>query len=194
MSHARALSLACLVALAAASASAPAQPRDTAAVLAAQREAMQPLAALDGTWRGTATFFRPGAEPFVSRHTERIGPFLDGTLKVIEGRSFKPDGTVAFNAFAIVSRAGDRSGHGDDALHHRHRGRHLARGRRAPGTGPGAGPVHRTAAAAHRGHGLAGGRRGGSGRGAAVNHPARAVGTHEALSSHLQPRSPPRLQ
>ena len=80
-----------------------AQQRDSAALLAAQRAAMQPLAVLDGTWRGTATYHRPDGKTFVSTHTERIGPFLDGTVKVIEGRSFKPDGSVAFNAFAIVS-------------------------------------------------------------------------------------------
>lgn len=102
MKHARALSITFLISASVAF-SAPARPPDTAALLEAQRAAMQPLAALDGTWRGTATFHRPGAEPFVSTHTERIGPFLDGTIKVIEGRSFKPDGSVAFNAFAIVS-------------------------------------------------------------------------------------------
>lgn len=82
---------------------AQAQQRDTAAVLEAQRSAMQPLAMLDGTWRGTSTYHRPGGGTFVSPHTERIGPFLDGTVKVIEGRGYKPDGSVAFNAFAILS-------------------------------------------------------------------------------------------
>ncbi|HEU4813893.1 MAG TPA: hypothetical protein VFS99_06675, partial [Xanthomonadaceae bacterium] len=77
--------------------------RDTAAVFEAQRTAMQPLAVLDGTWRGTSTYYRPDGATFVSPHTERIGPFLDGTVKVIEGRSFKPDGSIAFNAFAILS-------------------------------------------------------------------------------------------
>ena len=100
----RVMSAAFVVALATVLSPASAQHRaDTATTLAAQRDAMAPLAMLDGTWRGTATFHRPGAEPFVSPHTERIGPFLDGTIKVIEGRSFKPDGSLAFNAFAIVS-------------------------------------------------------------------------------------------
>src|SRR5262245_37860830 len=35
--------------------------------------------------------------------TERMGPFLDGTLKVIEGRGYEPDGKVTFNALGIVS-------------------------------------------------------------------------------------------
>ena len=79
------------------------QRPDPAGLLAAQREAMAPLAALDGIWRGTATITRPGGAIHVAPHTERIGPFLDGSIKLIEGRSFKPDGTLAFNAFAILS-------------------------------------------------------------------------------------------
>lgn len=71
--------------------------------LAAQRDAMAALASLDGEWRGTSTFHAPNGKTYVSPHTERIGPFLDGTVKVIEGRSYKPDGSLAFNAFAIVS-------------------------------------------------------------------------------------------
>lgn len=79
------------------------QRPDPAALLAAQREAMALLAVLDGVWRGTATISRPGGATHVAPHTERIGPFLDGSIKVIEGRSYKPDGTAAFNAFAILS-------------------------------------------------------------------------------------------
>jgi hypothetical protein len=30
---------------------------------------------------------------------------LDGTLRVIEGRGYMPDGTLAFNAFAVISFA-----------------------------------------------------------------------------------------
>ena len=32
-----------------------------------------------------------------------IGPFLDGSLKVIEGRGYDPDGKVTFNALGIIS-------------------------------------------------------------------------------------------
>ena len=35
--------------------------------------------------------------------TERIGPFLGGSVKVIEGRGYADDGAVRFNAFGIVS-------------------------------------------------------------------------------------------
>ena len=35
--------------------------------------------------------------------TERIGPFLDGSVKVLEGRGYNADGTVGFNAFGVIS-------------------------------------------------------------------------------------------
>jgi hypothetical protein len=39
----------------------------------------------------------------VITQTERIGLFLDGALKVIEGRGYDADGKLAFNSFGIVS-------------------------------------------------------------------------------------------
>lgn len=105
MKPTRLLASTCLLAATAAFAAfaTQSQQHGSRALLDAQRAAMQPLAMLDGTWRGTATYHGPDGKTFVSTHTERIGPFLDGTVRVIEGRSFKPDGSVAFNAFAIVS-------------------------------------------------------------------------------------------
>ena len=44
-----------------------------------------------------------GAGERVVTHTERVGTMLDGTIAVIEGKSFGPDGKVPFNAFAVVS-------------------------------------------------------------------------------------------
>ena len=35
--------------------------------------------------------------------TERIGPLLGGTVKVIEGRGYEPDGKTTFNALGIIS-------------------------------------------------------------------------------------------
>jgi hypothetical protein len=75
---------------------------DPAALPAAEREAMGKLAMMDGVWRGTAWSVTPTGRHDVV-HTERVGPFLGGTLKVIEGRSYLPDGSVGFNAFGIVS-------------------------------------------------------------------------------------------
>lgn len=79
------------------------QRPDPAALQAAQREAMQAFARLDGVWRGTATSTLPSGEKHVITQTERVGPFLGGTLRVVEGRGYEPDGRVGFNAFAIVS-------------------------------------------------------------------------------------------
>lgn len=76
---------------------------DGAAKAAQQCEALAKLSQLDGEWRGTATYRRPSGEPYRMVQTERVGPMLDGTVRVIEGRGHGPDGRLVFNAFAIVS-------------------------------------------------------------------------------------------
>src|SRR5882672_5511199 len=76
---------------------------DPAALIAAQREAMAPLAAMDGVWRGPAWTILPSGEKHLITQTERIGPFLGGSVKVIEGRGYNADGTVGFNAFGTIS-------------------------------------------------------------------------------------------
>lgn len=68
-----------------------------------QRQAMQVLAWMDGEWRGTATAMVGRGETKTLPHTERIGLMVGGSIRVIEGRSFNPDGTTAFNAFAVLS-------------------------------------------------------------------------------------------
>ena len=78
-----------------------AQQADTAAI-AAQQAAQARFAWMDGTWRGTAVTVYGGAEHKVT-HTERVGTMLGGTLRVIEGKAFGPDGNVGFNAFAVIS-------------------------------------------------------------------------------------------
>lgn len=76
---------------------------DPAALIAAQREAMSKLAYMDGVWRGPAwTILSDGSKHEIIQ-TERIGPFLGGGVKVIEGRGYDADGTVTFNALGIVS-------------------------------------------------------------------------------------------
>jgi hypothetical protein len=84
-----------------ASVPAAAQVTDTAA-LSAQKAALGKFAWMDGTWRGPAITKGAGGEHRVTQ-TERIGPMLGGTLKVIEGRGFNPDGSVGFDAFAVIS-------------------------------------------------------------------------------------------
>src|SRR5947208_8052776 len=76
---------------------------DPATLIAAQREAMAPLTFMDGVWRGPAWTILPSGEKHNITQTERIGPFLDGSVKVIEGRGYNADGSVGFNAFGIIS-------------------------------------------------------------------------------------------
>ena len=76
---------------------------DPRPMIAAQIEAMKPLAVLDGTWRGAAWTLDPTGKRQDVVQTERVGSFLDGTIKVIEGRGYMADGTVGFNAFAVIS-------------------------------------------------------------------------------------------
>ena len=80
-----------------------AQAPNPAVVIAAQREAMRPLAIMDGVWRGPAWTMLQTGERHSITQTERIGPFLDGSIKVIEGRGYDADGKVSFNAFGVIS-------------------------------------------------------------------------------------------
>lgn len=74
---------------------------DTAA-LVAQKAALDKFAWMDGTWRGPAVTKFPAGEHRVTQ-TERIGPMLGGTVRVVEGRGFNADGSIGFNAFAVIS-------------------------------------------------------------------------------------------
>jgi hypothetical protein len=78
-------------------------PPDSAALLAAQRDALKPLAFMDGVWRGPAWTILPTGVKHAVTQTERIGPFLDGAVKVIEGRGYDASGKVTFNAFGVLS-------------------------------------------------------------------------------------------
>ncbi len=95
--------LALLIIVSGVSLSASGQRPDPATLIAAQREAMAPLAFMDGVWRGPAWTILPSGEKHNITQTERIGPFLDGSVKVIEGRGYNADGTVGFNAFGTIS-------------------------------------------------------------------------------------------
>ncbi|HKA89069.1 MAG TPA: hypothetical protein VKE22_15470 [Haliangiales bacterium] len=86
-----------------AAAASPQERADPAALIAAQREAMAPLAYMDGVWRGSAWTVLPSGEKHDITQTERIGPFLDGSVKVIEGRGYDATGKVTFNALGVIS-------------------------------------------------------------------------------------------
>lgn len=76
---------------------------DPAALMSAQLEAMKRVASMDGVWRGPAWTLLPSGEKHAIIQTERVGPFLGGSVKVIEGRGYEGDGSVGFNAFAVIS-------------------------------------------------------------------------------------------
>jgi hypothetical protein len=78
-------------------------PPDPKVLIAAQRDGMASLAYMNGVWRGPATTTLPSGEVHNITQTERIGPFLDESVKVIEGRGYEPDGRVGFNAFGVIS-------------------------------------------------------------------------------------------
>lgn len=81
-----------------------AQRADPATLIAAQREALKPLAMMDGVWRGPAWTILPSGVKHDIIQTERIGPFLDSSVKVMEGRGYDlTSGKVSFNAFAVLS-------------------------------------------------------------------------------------------
>lgn len=86
-----------------AASSAHAQQNDTHAALARQKTALAPLAFMDGVWRGPAYNIGQDGVRHEIVQTERIGPLLDGTVKLIEGRGYNPDGSVGFNALAVLS-------------------------------------------------------------------------------------------
>ena len=76
---------------------------DPAVAIAAQKQALAKLSFMDGVWRGPAWTLLPSGDKHTITQTERIGPFLDGAVKVIEGRGYDSSGNVTFNAFGIVS-------------------------------------------------------------------------------------------
>lgn len=92
-----------LLLVAGASLTASAQRPDPAALISAEREAMKSFAMMDGVWRGPAWTILPSGQKHNIIQTERIGPFLDGSIKVIEGRGYNEDGAVSFNAFGVIS-------------------------------------------------------------------------------------------
>lgn len=84
---------------------APASSQDSApAGTEAQRSALERLSWMDGEWVGEANIRTASGEVIREIHTERIGPMLGGSIKIIEGRTPGHDtGAAAFNAFAVIS-------------------------------------------------------------------------------------------
>lgn len=102
-SNAIAAALAALTISCAVPALAQAQQADPATLIAAQKAALAPLSRMDGVWRGPAWTILPGGVKHEVTQTERIGPFLDGAVKMFEGRGYNADGTVGFNALGVMA-------------------------------------------------------------------------------------------
>jgi hypothetical protein len=94
-------SIAAALLLAAVPASAQVPP-NAAARIAAQRAAMARIGYMNGAWRGPAWSLNQARRREVVQ-TERIGPLLDDSVKVIEGHGYLPDGSTGFNALGIIS-------------------------------------------------------------------------------------------
>ncbi len=76
---------------------------DAASLIATQKAALEKFSRMDGVWRGPAWTILPSGEKHNITQTERIGPLLDGSIKLVEGRGYEPDGRVSFSAFGVIS-------------------------------------------------------------------------------------------
>lgn len=101
VAHRIAASLVAIALVCAPAAQASAQEQNPAGTQA-QRDAMGHLAFMDGQWRGTATINGPQGRTTLTQ-TERVGPHLGGSIRVVEGRGYDTDGSTQFNAFAIIA-------------------------------------------------------------------------------------------
>lgn len=75
---------------------------DSDALIAEQRAALERVAWMDGVWRGTVTSSGPEGDIALVQ-TERIGTMAGGTVRIIEGRGYHRDGSLAFNAAALLT-------------------------------------------------------------------------------------------
>jgi hypothetical protein len=66
-------------------------------------EAISKIEFMKGVWEGAAVGIGNDGKPYFTHQTERAGTALSGDIMVIEGKGFKKDASVSFNAFAIVS-------------------------------------------------------------------------------------------
>lgn len=94
---------AALAAIALVALAAPGEAQDAnGAAIAEQQAAMKRFAWMQGVWRGPGSGVNRSG-PYAVTQTERIGPFLGGTVIVMEGKGYNPDGSTGFNAFGILS-------------------------------------------------------------------------------------------
>jgi len=77
--------------------------QDPAELIAAQKRALTKLEFLDGQWRGEAWTMLPSGDKHTFTQTERVGPFLDASVRIIEGHGYEKNGQSIFNALGIIS-------------------------------------------------------------------------------------------
>ncbi|WP_296820190.1 DUF1579 domain-containing protein [Brevundimonas sp.] len=68
-----------------------------------QRQQVADLSFLDGEWRGEAVIFNRDGSRTTLTQTERVGPLLGGSIRVVEGRGYDAAGVTVFNAMAVIS-------------------------------------------------------------------------------------------
>ncbi|MCW8107220.1 hypothetical protein OPS25_01710 [Alteromonas ponticola] len=68
-----------------------------------QKAAIQKFDKLDGEWRGKSWRMTKDGEKIEFIQTERVGSFLGGDIKMIEGRGYSLEGDLNFNALGIIS-------------------------------------------------------------------------------------------
>lgn len=75
-----------------------------APALATQREEMSKLANYDGVFAGKWQVFKPDGSVAENGHAvHRIGPFLGGTIKMIEGRFYSDPSAPAFRGMIVLT-------------------------------------------------------------------------------------------
>lgn len=75
---------------------------DPKAQVAMQAEKLKAFSFLDGQWRGDAWVMTPDGKKQTLVQTERVGSFLNGSIRIIEGKGYV-DGKPYFNAMGIIS-------------------------------------------------------------------------------------------
>ncbi len=68
-----------------------------------QKSEIKLLSIMDGNWRGDAWIILPSGKRQEMMQTERVGPLLDGAIKVVEGRGYDASGETVFNAFGVIA-------------------------------------------------------------------------------------------
>jgi hypothetical protein len=73
----------------------------------ARPDATSALAMFDGVWIGPARMTGRDGSVTTFEQMERIGPMLNGEIRVMEGKARDADGRTLFNAFTVFSATDD---------------------------------------------------------------------------------------